>query len=72
MSNFLRGMGSVFNLFPETDYMAMVPKEDELLELSARDVRVTMNEAYESLAKQYGYSVASPKKVVVFNERKSK
>ncbi|RBP79089.1 hypothetical protein EBI01_20245 [Marinomonas rhizomae] len=72
MSNFLKGMGSIFNLFPETDYMAMVPKEGELLELSARDVRVTMNEAYESLAQQYGYSVAPSKKVVVLNERKSR
>ncbi|NLQ16184.1 hypothetical protein HGG82_00925 [Marinomonas sp. M1K-6] len=30
MSNFLRGIGSVFNLFPQTDYMAMVPKKGEI------------------------------------------
>lgn len=50
MSNFLRGMGSVFNLFPETDYMAMVPKEGELLELSARDVRECFGLAFEQQA----------------------
>ncbi|KZN12590.1 hypothetical protein [Marinomonas sp. TW1] len=30
MSNFLRGMGSVLNFFPRTDYMALVPKKGEI------------------------------------------
>ncbi|NLQ17046.1 hypothetical protein HGG82_05335 [Marinomonas sp. M1K-6] len=56
MSNFLRGMARVFNLFPATDYMAMVPKEGEMLEKSARDVSRSMTKAYNDLSQQYGYA----------------
>jgi len=55
MTNFLRGMGSILDLFPQTDYMAMVPKEGELFEQSAKDVGRTLNDAYNQLSGQYGY-----------------
>lgn len=56
MNNFLRGMASVFNLFPQTDYMAMVPEEGELFEQSAKDVGRSLNDAYLQLAGEYGYT----------------
>ena len=59
MNNFLRGMGRIFNLFPQTDYMAMVPEEGELFEQSAKDVGHSLNDAYIQLAGEYGYTPRS-------------
>jgi hypothetical protein len=54
MSNFLKGMGSVFNLFPETDYMAMVPDEGEMLQRARADVARSMKSAYRRTKLDYG------------------
>ena len=63
MKNLLKGFFSVFNLFPKTDYMSMVPKEGELLDKAANDVNESFNQVYNELAKEYGYQekIKSPK-----------
>lgn len=61
MSNFLRGIGSIFNLFPETDYMAMVPDEGEMLQRARADVVRSMKSNYLRTKLDYGIDDATLK-----------
>jgi hypothetical protein len=70
MSNFLKGMGSVFNLFPETDYMAMVPDEGEMLQRARADVARSMKSAYLRTKLDYGIDDSSLKTLQRTNKAK--
>lgn len=56
MRNFLKGMGSIFNLFPQTDYMSMVPDEGEMVSQSQRALARSMTVAYQRTKAHYGIS----------------
>ena len=56
MRNFLKGVGSIFNLFPQTDYMAMVPDEGEMMSQSPRALAHSMSDAYQKAKSHYGIS----------------
>lgn len=62
MRNFLKGFASIFNLFPQTDYMSMVPKEGELLDKAQQDVAKSMQEAHSLLIDQYNLKAYSKNK----------
>lgn len=65
MTNFLRGMGSIFNLFPETDYMAMVPREGEMLRQAEVKVARYRSNAYKKVNSYYGVPDKSEKRISV-------
>ncbi|TPE45763.1 hypothetical protein FJM67_16220 [Maribrevibacterium harenarium] len=46
MTNFLRGIASIFNLFPQTDYMAIVPKKGEIHRRATQRFSRDFNKAF--------------------------
>ena len=50
MSNFLKGIGSIFNLFPRTDYMAMVPEKGEIHRRATQRFSSDFNKAFNQQA----------------------